>query len=214
MNLLASVATFFKEGGPFMYPILVSGVFAAALGAERAVVIGSAGRVRMEKLLARLGTALRAGNRPQALATCRSGDAPLLRVGSAILDQPPGLEAETNLQQSADTAASVQLAPLSRRLSMLVTLANVATLLGLLGTIFGLIVAFGAVDSADPAQRSAALARGIAQALNTTAFGLIIAVPTLTLHGLLVNKVEAIGDQVDEFSARLISLLTRHRDLA
>jgi biopolymer transport protein ExbB/TolQ len=214
VNLLVWVATFFKEGGPFMYPILVAGVLATAIGAERALIILSAGRVKAEKLLARVVAALRAGNLQQAVGACRAGDAPLMRVGSAILDQPGGSATEQNLQTSADAAAAVHLAPLTRRLSYLVMLANVATLLGLLGTIFGLIYAFGAVDAADPAQRSALLARGIAQALNTTAFGLIIAVPTLALHGFLVNQVESISDQVDEFSARLISMLVRKRDLA
>ena len=214
MNLIESVATFFKEGGPFMWPILATGFLAAAIGAERGLVILSAGRVKTEKLLARVVTALRAGNLAQATSACRSGDAPLLRVGSAILDQTHTSPTAEGLQDSADTAAAMHLAPLTRRLSYLVMLANVATLLGLLGTIFGLIYAFGAVDATDPAQRSALLARGIAQALNTTALGLIIAVPTLALHGFLVNQVESITDQVDEFSARLISMLVRKRDLA
>ncbi len=214
MNVVGWVATFFQEGGPFMFLILGVGVLAAAIGLERTVVILSAGRVRADKLLTRVVTALRAGNLAQALATCKSGNAPLMRVGSAILDQPGGGTTEQSLLNSADAAASVHLAPLSRRLSYLVMLANVATLLGLLGTIFGLIYAFGAVNAADPSQRSALLAQGIAQALNTTAFGLIIAVPTLALHGFLVSQVESIGDQVDEFSARLISMVVRKRDLA
>jgi biopolymer transport protein ExbB/TolQ len=87
-------------------------------------------------------------------------------------------------------------------------LANAATLLGLLGTIFGLTTAFAAVDAADPSQRSAFLAAGISQALNTTAFGLIVAVPALLVHGFLVSKVEGIVDSVDALSVRLISLLT------
>lgn len=214
MNTLTWASTFFKEGGIFMYPILLTGVIAAAVGTERLLVILSAGRIKAEKLLARVMSALRSGNFTQAVSACRGGDAPLLRVGAAILEQPDGPVTAEVLQDTADAAASVHLAPLTRRLSYLVMLANVATLLGLLGTIFGLIYAFGAVDAADPAQRSALLARGIAQALNTTAFGLIIAVPTLALHGFLVNQVESITDQVDAFSSRLISLLVRKRDLA
>jgi len=85
----------------------------------------------------------------------------------------------------------------------------VATLLGLLGTIFGLTTAFSAVSAADPAQRSSFLAVGIAQALNTTAFGLIIAVPTLILHSFLVSKVEGVVESIDEASVRLIDAVTR-----
>jgi biopolymer transport protein ExbB/TolQ len=93
-------------------------------------------------------------------------------------------------------------------------LANVSTLLGLLGTIFGLITAFSAVDAADPSQRSAFLARGISEALNTTAFGLIVAVPTLLLHGFLVSKVEAVVEAVDQATVRVIDALSRRSQRA
>ena len=95
------------------------------------------------------------------------------------------------MQAAADDAATLALPPLSRRLPHLNVLANVATLLGLLGTISGLITAFSAVGAADPAQRSAFMAAGISTALNATAFGLIIAIPTLILQGFLVGHGRA-----------------------
>ena len=104
------------------------------------------------------------------------------------------------LQAAADDAATLALSPLSRRLPHLNVLANVATLLGLLGTISGLITAFSAVGAADPAQRSAFMAAGISTALNATAFGLIIAIPTLLIQGFLVGMVEGVAEQVDEMS--------------
>lgn len=214
MNAIGSVAAFFKEGGPFMYVILGVGVAAAAIAVERCLVILGAGRVQGEKLLARIVAGLRNGDLQAAQNACSTGNAPLLRIANAILNQPNGTATEQGLQGSADAATTVHLAPLGRRLSYLVMLANVATLLGLLGTIFGLTYAFGAVNAADPAQRSALLAQGIAQALNTTAFGLIIAVPTLALHSYLVSQVESITDQVDEFCVRLISMVVRRRDVA
>jgi len=213
MSVFGFMASFFQQGGPFMFIILGVGVVATAIGLERAVVILSAGRIRVEKLLSRVVGALRQGELEKALRVCRGGNAPLLRVGAAILNQPNGSATEQALNSSAEAAAAVHLPPLTRRLSYLVMLANVATLLGLLGTIFGLIYAFGAVNAADPSQRSALLAQGIAQALNTTAFGLIVAVPTLALHSFLVSQVEGITDQVDEFSARLISVVVRKHDL-
>jgi biopolymer transport protein ExbB/TolQ len=213
MSVVGFMASFFQQGGPFMFVILGVGVIAAAIGLERSVVILSAGRVRVEKLLSRVVAALRTGELEKAKLVCRGGTAPLLRVGAAILHQPNGTATEQALTSSAEAAAAVHLPPLTRRLSYLVMLANVATLLGLLGTIFGLIYAFGAVNAADPSQRSALLAQGIAQALNTTAFGLIIAVPTLALHSFLVSQVEGITDQIDEFSARLISVVVRKHDL-
>ena len=213
MSMFGFIASFFREGGPFMFIILGVGVLATAIGFERAVVIMTAGRISVEKLLSKVVAALRQGELAKAQIVCKAGNAPLMKVGAAILNQPSDATTEQALTSSAEAAAMVHLPPLTRRLSYLVMLANVATLLGLLGTIFGLIYAFGAVNAADPSQRSALLAQGIAQALNTTAFGLIIAVPTLALHSFLVSQVEGITDQVDEFSVRLISLVVRKRDL-
>jgi len=79
-------------------------------------------------------------------------------------------------------------------------LANVSTLLGLLGTIFGLILAFSAVGAADPSQRSSFLAKGISEAMNATAFGLMMAVPALLIHGFLLSKAERILERVEEIS--------------
>jgi biopolymer transport protein ExbB/TolQ len=110
---------------------------------------------------------------------------------------------------AADGEANLALAPYSRRISHIGLLGNVATLLGLLGTIFGLTTAFAAVGAADPSQRSAFLAAGISQALNTTAFGLIVAVPALMVHGFLVARVEAIAEQVDEVCVRLVRAMVQ-----
>jgi biopolymer transport protein ExbB/TolQ len=206
MNL-SSFAAFYRDGGPFMHLILLTGVAILALAAERFWVIGRAASINSGKLvrdaLARVGK----GDTAAAADLCRKVQGPVARVAHAILSR--NAADEDRLQNAADNAASIALPPLSRRLPYLNTLANVATLLGLLGTIFGLITAFSAVSASDPAQRSAFLAVGISQALNTTAFGLIVAVPTLLVHGFLVSKVEHIVDSIDETSARLIDALAR-----
>jgi biopolymer transport protein ExbB/TolQ len=92
-------------------------------------------------------------------------------------------------------------------------LANVATLLGLLGTIFGLREAFSSVSLASAAERSASLAQGIAIALNATGFGLLVAVPLSVAHAYLVSQAETIIEQVDEFSVRLINALIDRPDV-
>jgi len=97
--------------------------------------------------------------------------------------------------------------PLTRRLAHLNVLANIATLVGLLGTISGLITAFAAVGAADPSQRSAFLASGISMALNATAFGLLVAIPTLVTQGFLVGIVEGIAEQVEESGIRVVRAL-------
>jgi biopolymer transport protein ExbB/TolQ len=216
MNPLATFAKFFQEGGPFMYAILATGVAILALVAERFWVIGRAAAINGDKLRKDLVGRVGRGDTTGAADLCRKVKGPVASVAHAILAR--GDADEEKLQNAADGAATIVLPPLSRRLPYLSMLANSATLLGLLGTIFGLTTAFSAVGAADPAQRSAFLAVGIAQALNTTAFGLILAVPTLLLHGFLVSKVEAIVEEVDQTSVRLVQALVSRgpgaRDLA
>jgi biopolymer transport protein ExbB/TolQ len=113
----------------------------------------------------------------------------------------------------ADAAALSVIPRLTRRLNYLPMLANVATLIGLLGTIFGLREAFSAVSNVVAAERSAALAAGIAIALNATGFGLLVAVPLSVGHAYLASQSETIIEQVDEFSVRLINALIDRPDV-
>jgi len=205
MNVLATFASFFKTGGPFMYVILGTGITIMALTLERFWVIGRASSFNSGKLTRDLLAKISKGDTSSAASLTQKIKGPVGRVAHAILSR--GDRDEEKLHNAADGAASIVLPPLSRRLPYLSMLANSATLLGLLGTIFGLTTAFSAVGAADPAQRSAFLAVGISQALNTTAFGLIVAVPTLLLHAFLVSKVESVVEKVDETSVRLIEAL-------
>jgi biopolymer transport protein ExbB/TolQ len=208
MNPLAMFSSFFQDGGPFMYVILGTGVTILALAAERFWVIGRAASVNSGKLTRDLLSRVGKGDITGAADLCRKVKGPVATVAQSILARNE--IDEEKLQNAADGAATIVLPRLSRRLPYLSMLANAATLLGLLGTIFGLTTAFSAVGAADPAQRSAFLAAGISQALNTTAFGLIVAVPTLLLHGFLASKVESVVESVDETSVRLIqALVTR-----
>jgi biopolymer transport protein ExbB/TolQ len=120
---------------------------------------------------------------------------------------------EADLQNVADAAALAVLPRLTRRLHYLPMLANVATLVGLVGTIFGLREAFASVSEVEAAARSAGLATGIAIALNATGFGLLTAVPLIVAHAYLVSQAETIIEQVDEFSVRLINALVDRPDV-
>ena len=205
-------ATFFKAGGPFMYPIFAIAVITIAITAERWWVIMVKARVSSKKLVDRVVPLIRGGRKEEAARYCRDSDAPLAQVATAILERPTRgtnpLEVEAELFATADAAASVALPPLSKRILYIAMLANAATLLGLLGTVSGLIYSFSAVGQADPAQRSAFLAAGIAEALNCTAFGLIVAVPTLFLHSFFSSQVTAVTDDVEATSVKLIHAMS------
>jgi biopolymer transport protein ExbB/TolQ len=209
MNWFVMFADFYKNGGPFMHLILLTAVAILALTAERFWVIGRAASLNAGKLIRDLMQRVTKGDVAGAADLCRKVKGPVATVALAILSRNDS--DEEKLQNAADGAAMVVLPRLSRRLPYLSMLANTATLLGLLGTVFGLITAFSAVDAADPAQRSAFLAIGISQALNTTAFGLLVAVPTLLIHGFLVSKVESVVERADEAAVRLIPTLCGKR---
>lgn len=206
MNALSTVAGFFEGGGPFMFVILATAVLILAIVLERVWVIGRAGTMNGARFVRDVTKLVAKGDVPAAVQLTQKVKNPAGRVAHAILSS--GTDNEDSLNNAADGAAVVVLPSLSRRLPLLSMLANVATLLGLLGTIFGLTTAFAAVGAADPAQRSAFLASGISQALNTTAFGLMVAVPAMVIHSLLVGKVESIVEQVDEVSVKLVRALT------
>jgi biopolymer transport protein ExbB/TolQ len=87
----------------------------------------------------------------------------------------------------------------------------VATLLGLLGTIFGIIIAFKAVAEVDPSMKQVVLTKGIAVALYTTAYGLIVAIPTMLAHSIIEASTTRIIDEIDEYSVKLINLLVARK---
>ena len=98
---------------------------------------------------------------------------------------------------------------LTKRTHYLATLANIATLLGLLGTIIGLIQAFTAVAQADPAEKADLLSASIAVAMNTTAFGLIAAIPLLLIHSFLITKTAHLVDNVEKSALKALNLMVR-----
>src|SRR6185369_8547295 len=201
MNEFAGMASFFKQGGLAMYGILGIGVVAAAIALERFLVITGASVLNGKKLTNDVIAQISRGDLNAARNVSRKSNAPAAQVVQAVLSVPE-LE-ESKLQSAADDAAALAMPPLTRRLAHLNVLANIATLVGLLGTISGLITAFAAVGAADPSQRSAFLAGGISMALNATAFGLLVAIPTLVTQGFLVGLVEGIAEQVEESGIRV-----------
>jgi biopolymer transport protein ExbB/TolQ len=206
MSALSSFASFYQGGGPFMHAILATGLLILAISLERFWVIGRALAWNSAKFSRDLTDRVNRGDCKGAADLAHKVGSPAGRVAHAILTA--GTRDETTLYNAADGEAQIVLAPYSKRLSHIGLLANVATLLGLLGTIFGLMTAFSAVGAADASQRSAFLAAGISEALNTTAFGLLMAVPALLVQGFFVARVEGIAGQIDEVTVRVVRALS------
>lgn len=202
------IAAAYQHGGAFMHPIAVVMIFAAIIGLERTYALfvklyidGSGFIVTLQKLIA-------GGKLQQALKICeyhkRTALARVARAGLAVAGQ-----GEQAIQDAVDEATLDVLPEIQKRTSYLQMIANVATLLGLLGTILGIISAFAGLAEMDPATRQEFLGRGISEALNCTAFGLLVAIPAMILHSILTARTLKMVDDIDRFSVKLINLLGR-----
>ncbi len=207
MNLIQ----YFQAGGPIMYPILVVAVIGLAVFLERLYTIVVRSQINGRAFIERIIQLVRAGKTEDAIKLCQQSNAVLPDMGMLILRSRSRDEAD--LQNVADAAALAVLPRLTRRLHYLPMLANVATLIGLLGTIVGLQHAFASVGFASAAARSGELAKGISIALYATGFGLATAIPLTMVHAYLVSQAEGIIEQVDEFQVRLINALIDRPDV-
>src|SRR5512137_2314448 len=176
----------FVRGGPVMYFILLCSLIAAVIIIERLIFLRHI-RVDEDALIRRLKGALEKGHTEEALALCDAHPSPianLMKVGIENRLQPKQVIREAILD-----AASLEIPRLERFLSTLGTVGNLATLLGLLGTVTGNIRSFGVIGELGVVGDPGLLARGIAEALLTTAFGLMVAVPVIVFYNYLVTRV-------------------------
>ena len=208
---MSAFLEWFRNGGPVMYFILIIGLVGLAVFLERLYVIVVKSKITGRAFIERVIQRVRAGKAEDAIKLCAQSKAALPDMGLLILRSRSRDEAD--LQNVADAAALSVIPRLTRRLNYLPMLANVATLIGLFGTIYGLRAAFASVASASAAERSAKLAAGIAIALNATGFGLLVAIPLTIAHSYLASQAETIVEQVDEFSVRLINALIDRPDV-
>jgi len=208
---MQSALEWFRNGGPIMWPILLVALAGLAIFFERFYVIIVRSRINGAAFIERVMQLVRAQKSDDAMRLCAQSHAPLPDIGLLILRSKS--REESDLQNVADAASLSVIPRLTRRLQYLPVLANVATLIGLFGTIFGLKAAFASVAAASAAQRADRLAAGIAIALNATGFGLATAIPLTLAHSYLASQAEEIIEQVDEFSVRLINALVERPDV-
>ena len=205
METMSSIFNFYKEGGFFMHPILGIGIFSLFIFIERFMTLGRAS-INGNHFMARIQSFLIANNVDDAVKFCNSaGNKPMAKIiKNGLIRANKG---EQEVVHALEVTSLDEIPKLQRRTHYLPMCANVATLLGLLGTILGLIFSFKGLTTTDPALRQATLASGISIAMNTTAFGLLVAIPTLVLFSFLQSRTNHILDEVDKASMKLVDLL-------
>ena len=212
MDVMQTIVRFFQEGGPFMFPISIVLALGVAVALERYVFLSTAKRTN-KNAFAQLEPLLASSRFEQILEIGKSSSAPIARViaaGVARLSISPRRE---DIEYAMEEGLMESIPRLEKRTDYLGTLANISTLLGLLGTIIGLIAAFSAVANADPAEKASLLSQSISVAMNTTAFGLIAAIPLLAFHSVLQTKTTEIIDSMEMACVKCLNTLVASNNI-
>lgn len=186
-------------GGGFMYAITALLAFAVAVGLERAFLLLIKWRVDDGALR----QALAAGDLGKAAAI-----APETPVGGVVSAGAAESTADAAWDAMGAAAADAE-ARLSKRVDYVGTVANMATMLGLLGTVYGLMLAFSGLGDASAGQRAVRLSEGISTAMATTAFGLLVGIPALGLHAWLASLVRSRVAQVESLAGQVVLAIRR-----
>ncbi|MBL1276988.1 MAG: MotA/TolQ/ExbB proton channel family protein [Ectothiorhodospiraceae bacterium] len=202
------IVKLFQAGGPFMYPIL--GVFAIgfAITLERFFYLSKVNRAT-NKVWSQLIPMLKALDFERAIKLTESVKTPITMVLNYGFSRHSENKRREIIEAAMEEGMMDAMPDLVQRTHYLATFANVATLLGLLGTIVGLIQAFTAVAQADPAEKADLLSASISVAMNTTAFGLMAAIPLLLAHSYLVTKTARLVDNLEKAAVKSINLMVR-----
>jgi biopolymer transport protein ExbB len=206
VDIFYSIVNFFTRGGVFMYPILFVGAVAAAIAIERYVTLSRLS-IKNRAAWSRIEPALTEGDfdkAREATAKDETAVAQLLAVGLA---RQGAVRRVDDVEKAMRTNLMELIPRLEKRTHYLGTFANLATLLGLLGTVSGLIHAFTAVATANPAEKANLLAASISESMNCTAFGLMVAVPVLFIHAFLQTKTGELIGSLETAAMKFLTLV-------
>jgi biopolymer transport protein ExbB/TolQ len=203
---MGDFATFYANGGVWMHPISLCAILGLAVLVERFIFLFFRFNINGPQFFNQIQKLVMANNIDRAIKLCNAADkAALARVLKAGLTRAN--KSESDISAAIEEAILEVTPSINKRVSMMPAIANIATLLGLIGTVFGMLDAFAAVADAPADQRSTALARGIGIAMNTTGFGLEVAIPLLAAHVFIAGLAKKISEEVDLYSVKLENLL-------
>jgi biopolymer transport protein ExbB len=209
MEFMNTIARFFQDGGAFMYPIALVLFIGLAIVLERWFFLTGA-RLSNRRAFNQMLPMLKKKEYASAMELAQHDKAPISRIIAAGIVRLQQTAHRNEIEYAMEEGVMEALPRLEKRTPYLAMLANVATLLGLLGTIIGLIAAFTAVANADPAQKATLLSQSISVAMNTTAFGLMSAIPLLMAHALLQTRTTEIVDSLEMAGVKFLNLLADH----
>jgi biopolymer transport protein ExbB len=207
METMYAIVKFFVAGGTFMYPILLVFAVATAIAIERYVTLTQVRRSN-EASWRKLQPALTGGEFDKARELTASDGSTVSKLLGTGLARQGAVRRREDIEIAMEESMMEIIPQLEKRTAYVALGANVATLLGLLGTIVGLIQAFTAVANANPAEKADLLSASISVAMNTTAFGLVVAIPLLVTHSVLTAKTGEIVDSLEMVSVKALNVIS------
>ncbi|HSG64912.1 MAG TPA: MotA/TolQ/ExbB proton channel family protein [Gammaproteobacteria bacterium] len=202
-----SIVSFFATGGIFMYPILLVFAIGVAIAVERYITLTLITK-KNESVWNQIQPLLLQGEFEQARQMTDQDGSTISQVLSMGLARQGAVRRREDIEIAMEESMMEIIPQLEKRTPYVALSSNVATLLGLLGTIMGLIQAFTAVANANPAEKADLLSASISVAMNTTAFGLMVAIPLLVTHVVLTTKTGQIVDSLEMASVKTLNVLS------
>ena len=207
MELYSFVVSFFREGGIFLYPMAAVFVAGVAIAIERWVVLTKTSLVN-RNVWEKITPSLKAGNFPEAMKIAERSDSALGTVLCYGLSRTRVAYRRDDIEKAMEESLLEIIPRLDKRTHYLSSLANIGMLMGLLGTVVGLISAFGAISTANPADKASLLAASISVAMNNTAGGLVVAITLLMSHMFLESKTTALIDSLEIAALKFLNCVT------
>lgn len=210
MELLASIAKAFSEGGSWMFAILLLQIFSLAIVVERVVTLYFRRRANQKEIALAFERDIKRGDLDDVIETAKKLETyePVARVTLVGATAAFNLGGQNEIQGKMDEVLLEENSILEKRTGFLAMLGNVATLTGLLGTIVGMIKSFAAVSQANPTEKATALSAGISEAMNCTAYGLITAIPALVAFAILQNRATQLTEDLNQSALKVFNWLS------
>lgn len=205
-----AIISFFQDGGTFMYPIAAVMAVGVAIALERLLFLikeKSSNRQTFEEIMPMIQKRDFRG----ALNYANSAESKMGAIFATAISRMPSSQRREDIELALEEGLMEAIPQLEKRTPYVATYANIATLLGLLGTIMGLIAAFSAVANAAPAEKAALLSQSISVAMNTTAFGLMAAIPLILFHSYLQSKTSDIVDSLEMAGVKFLNSIAERK---
>jgi biopolymer transport protein ExbB len=207
MDFVYSIVAFFATGGAFMYPILLVFVIGTAIAIERFITLTLVTN-KNQAAWDTIQPILTEGDFDKAREVTTKDQSPISKLVSMGLALQGAVRRREDVEIAMEEGMMEIIPKLEKRTPYVALASSIATLLGLLGTIMGLISAFTAVANANPAEKADLLSGSISVAMNTTAFGLMVAIPLLVVHALLATKTNEIVDGMEMASVKVLTAIS------